>query len=70
MAAKNKTDAKIVIFCLISKFYRSYPPLHPDSFCDPLASNTGALRNDNVDFVVSKGSVNNGGTISIVQGPN
>lgn len=35
-----------------------------------LANNSGAVRRDNVDFVVSKGSVKNEGTISIVQLPN
>ncbi|MCM1356363.1 MAG: hypothetical protein NC212_08170 [Staphylococcus sp.] len=35
-----------------------------------LKNNMGAVRNDNVDFVVSKGSVKNEGTISIVQRPN
>ena len=35
-----------------------------------LANNSGAVRKDNVDFVVSKGSVRNEGTISIVQLPN
>ena len=35
-----------------------------------LKNSTGAVRNDNVDFVVSKGSVKNEGTISIVQCPN
>ena len=35
-----------------------------------LKNNTGAVRNDNVDFVVSKGSVKNYGTISIIQLPN
>lgn len=35
-----------------------------------LKNSTGAVRKDNVDFVVSKGSVKNEGTISIVQRPN
>lgn len=35
-----------------------------------LKNSTGAVRNDNVDFVVSKGSVKNYGTISIIQHPN
>ena len=35
-----------------------------------LKNNSGVVRRDNVDFVVSKGSVKNGGTISIVQLPN
>lgn len=35
-----------------------------------LKNNTGTVRNDNVDFVVSKGSVKNEGTISIIQLPN
>lgn len=35
-----------------------------------LKNSTGAVRNDNVDFVVSKGSVKNEGTISIIQLPN
>lgn len=35
-----------------------------------LDNNTGAVRHDNVDFVVSKGSIKNEGTISIVQLPN
>lgn len=32
-----------------------------------LTNHTGAVRRDNVDFVVSKGSIKNEGTISIVQ---
>ncbi len=35
-----------------------------------LQNNTGAVRNDNVDFVASKGSIKNEGTVSIVQYPN
>lgn len=35
-----------------------------------LANNSGAVRKDNVDFVVSKGSIKNEGTVSIVQLPN
>lgn len=35
-----------------------------------LANNSGTVRRDNVDFVVSKGSLKNEGTISIVQLPN
>lgn len=35
-----------------------------------LTNHTGAVRRDNVDFVVSKGSIKNEGTISIVQLPN
>lgn len=34
-----------------------------------LKNSTGAVRKDNVDFVVSKGSIRNEGTISIVQLP-
>lgn len=32
-----------------------------------LANNSGTVRKDNVDFVVTKGSIKNEGTISIVQ---
>ena len=35
-----------------------------------LKNSSGVVRRDNVDFVVSKGSVKNEGTISIVQYPN
>lgn len=35
-----------------------------------LTNGTGAVRSDNIDFVVSKGSVKNVGTVSIVQLPN
>lgn len=34
-----------------------------------LTNHTGAVRRDNVDFLVSKGSIKNEGTISIVQLP-
>ena len=34
-----------------------------------LKNSSGAVRKDNVDFVVSKGSVKNEGTVSIVQFP-
>ena len=34
-----------------------------------LANNTGDVRSDNVDFVLSRGAIRNEGTISIVQLP-